>query len=347
MNLSVKKIFVLFFAVVICIVGFAQSKPYFTQYVLNNYILNPAVTGIENYVDLKVSNRNQWSAIEGHPRTTYISIHGPIGKTDYRTSATSFAVPGENPRGKSYWEEYTAPSPHHGIGFIGMNDKTGYFNRWSAYATYAYHKPISVKTTLSLGFQAGVSSIQLDQSKVVWADPGVYDPAIGTTSGTINKIKPELGAGLWLYSAKYFAGLSVLNIIPGKVSFGEKNDRSTYFEPNYFFTAGYRLWLSDDVSLMPSAMIQYWKPQLFGVHVNAKVQYMDKFWVGGAYRYGDLVAGYSAMAGILVSNTFNISYAYESATTNQMRAYTGQTHEILLGFLLNNKYGDSCPRNIW
>ena len=80
--------------------SFAQAKPSYTQYILNNYILNPAVTGIENYTDIKLSNRNQWTGINGAPVTTYLTMHGPIGKTDLRTTATSFAVAGDNPRGK-------------------------------------------------------------------------------------------------------------------------------------------------------------------------------------------------------------------------------------------------------
>ena len=57
----------------------AQAKPYYTQYILNNYILNPAITGIENYTDVKLSYRNQWAGITGAPLTTYLSIHGPNG----------------------------------------------------------------------------------------------------------------------------------------------------------------------------------------------------------------------------------------------------------------------------
>ena len=81
--------------------------------ILNNYILNPAVAGIENYKDVKLSYRNQWAGIDGAPVTTYFSIHGPIGKTDYKTSATSFEVPGKNPRGKQFSDHYTAADAHH------------------------------------------------------------------------------------------------------------------------------------------------------------------------------------------------------------------------------------------
>ncbi|MBL7747470.1 MAG: type IX secretion system membrane protein PorP/SprF, partial [Chitinophagaceae bacterium] len=101
----------------------AQQRPHYTQYILNQYILNPALTGVENYTDVKLSVRDQWVGLNGAPKTMYLSIHAPIGKNDYRTSATSYEVPGQNPRGKYYWENYTAAEPHHGIGMTIVNDK--------------------------------------------------------------------------------------------------------------------------------------------------------------------------------------------------------------------------------
>ena len=52
----------------------SQAKPAYSQYILNNYILNPAVAGIENYTDVKLSYRKQWAGIEGAPVTTYMSM---------------------------------------------------------------------------------------------------------------------------------------------------------------------------------------------------------------------------------------------------------------------------------
>lgn len=340
LNIAIAFIFSAMFAA-------GQAKPTYTQYVLNNYILNPALTGIENYVDVKLSNRNQWTGIDGHPVTTYVTVHGPIGKTDTRTSATSFAIPGQNPRGEEYWREYTAPLPHHGVGLTMMNDKAGYINRWTIMLSYAYHKPLGLKTTLAAGFTGGITSVGLDRTKIDFGNLSNDDPAIGYTSGELKKLKPEVGAGLWLYSSRYFIGLSVLNIIPGKANFVKNDKYGTYYTPNYFLTAGYRIQLGDDMSLLPSAMVQYWQPQLTGVHVNAKLQYQDKVWLGASYRYSDLISGYSAMAGLNISNIFNVSYSYEIATTSRLRTYTGNSHEIMLGFLIGNKYGDTCPRNVW
>jgi type IX secretion system PorP/SprF family membrane protein len=325
----------------------AQAKPSYTQYVLNNYILNPALSGIENYSDVKISNRNQWIGINGAPVSTYFSIHAPINKSDMRTSATSFEVPGENPRGEQYWQQYTAPKAHHGVGMMAMNDKAGYINRWSIAASYAYHQPLGIRTTLSAGFNAGISSINVDRTKMDFASLDPNDPAIGFANGDLRKVKPEIGAGLWLYSKDYFVGLAVQNVIPGKVSFAANNDYATNYTPNYFFTGGYRFLLNNDFNFIPSVMLQYWQPQLLGAHANAKLQYRDLLWLGASYRYGDLISGYSGMAGVNIGNTVNISYAYEVATTNRLRAYTGDTHEIQIGFIIGNKFGDTCPRNIW
>jgi len=152
---------------------------------------------------------------------------------------------------------------------------------------------------------------------------------------------------LWLYSARYFAGLSVLNIVPGKAKFTANNRYGTYFTPNFFATVGYRFSMGEDFTIIPSVMLQYWQPQLLGAHFNTKLQYRDKAWVGGSYRYSDFLAGYSALAGFNISNTLNVGYSYEVATTNRLRTYTGNTHEIMVGFTLGNKYSDACPRNVF
>ncbi len=57
----------------------AQQKPQYTQYVFNNLLLNPAVTGIENYTDVKAGYRSQWTGLSGAPVTTYLTVDAPIG----------------------------------------------------------------------------------------------------------------------------------------------------------------------------------------------------------------------------------------------------------------------------
>jgi type IX secretion system PorP/SprF family membrane protein len=319
----------------------AQQRPHYTQYILNNYVLNPALSGIENYTDVKISGRDQWVGLQGAPRTMYLTVHAPIGKKDYKTSATSYQVPGENPRGTNYWQNYTASEPHHGVGLSIINDRTGAYNRFNANLSYAYHLGISAKTNLAAGFSAGITRIGRNTSKDVFGTPG--DPAQGF-SGDLYRIRPDLNFGLWLYSAEYFFGLSGQQIIPQKFVF--TNDTlGIKLIPHLFATAGYRFLVSEDVNAIPSVMVKYvsGSPTTPQFDLNIKLQYLDLLWVGGSYR---LQNGYSAMVGLNVANTFNIGYAFDFTTT-ALNTVSRGTHEIVIGFLLGNGFGDTCPRNVW
>lgn len=324
---------------------FAQQRPYYTQYILNNYIINPAVAGIENYTDIKASHRAQWVGLQGAPVTTYLTIHAPLKKSAYdeRENPTSFHREGGNPRGQAYWQSYQKPEPHHGVGFTILNDKTGPLNRFAAYGSYAYHLGLSNNANLSFGISAGITQMSIDNSKVDFGDNRV-DPAVNLSS-SLNTIKPDISAGLWLYSKNYFAGISVQQIVPQNIVFsgtGVQVDNGRLV-PHIFLQAGLRLYLSDDLTLLPSVMARYINPLPLGVDINAKLQYQDLIWVGGTYRYQD---GFAGMLGVNLSNSINIGYSYDINTSN-LRAVSNGSHEILVGFLLGNKYGDWCPKNLF
>lgn len=345
-----KRILISFFGLCTCVVAGAQQRPHYTQYVINPYIINPAITGIENYTDAKIGLRDQWVGLNGAPKTTYLTIHGPIGKNDYRTSATSFRVPGENPRGKAYWETYTAAEPHHGAGLTIINDQTGSFRFLTASATYAYHLGINPTTNLSGGFSAGITKVSIDRTKHDFSGTGdPNDPALGSAlTGELTKIKPNVGVGLWLYSRDYFVGFAAQQVIPQTLSFTDDNSAiltKGRFVPHLFLTAGYRFLINDDVNMIPSLMVKYisgGSKTEFQPEANVKFQYRDLLWAGGSYRHED---GYAGMIGLNVSNTFNVSYAYDrSNTSTQLNDFNKGTHEIVLGFLIGNKYSEACPR---
>ena len=336
----------------------AQQRPHYTQYVINPFIINPAIAGIDNYGDLKVSARDQWVGLKGAPRTSYFTIHAPLGKNDYRLSSTSFAVPGENPRGKSYWENYTAADPHHGAGFSIINDRTGSFNFFSAAASYAYHIGLNATTNISGGLSAGITTVNIDRTNHNFDGLGnPSDPAFGSVvTEELRKIRPQMSAGLWLYGRSYFIGLSAQQIIPQTLSFVDDNPailQKSKLVPHLFFTAGYRFLMGNDFNVTPSLMLKYIngssrngiQPEL-----NTKVQYRDVLWIGASYRYRDSYAG---MLGFNMGNRVTLSYAYDTPVSGDLFRSTGAniltgfhngTHELVIGFLLGNKYSEACPR---
>jgi hypothetical protein len=66
-------------------------------------------------------------------------------------------------------------------------------------------------------------------------------------------------------------------------------------------------------------------------------------WIGASYRHKDSFAG---MVGFNISNTVNLGYSYDNSTTS-LATYNRGSHELVLGFILGNKYDDGCPRNVW
>jgi type IX secretion system PorP/SprF family membrane protein len=191
--------------------SYAQQKPQYTQYIFNNYLLNPALTGIENYTDVKAGYRSQWTGLEGAPVTGYLTINAPIGDKFLQGDATAFpAGGGLNPSSRSYTQQYQAAEPHHGIGLTLVSDKTGPITQTNIDATYAYHLGITNRLNLAVGVSAGVSHNVLNLSQVHFADP--TDPILNNINN--NQWKPDLGIGVWAYASDYFFGVSVQQVLP-------------------------------------------------------------------------------------------------------------------------------------
>lgn len=329
-----KKVVVFGLLVLLQTVVHAQFRPHYTQYILNNYIVNPALTGIENYIDVKMSMRNQWVGIDGAPKTFYATVHGALGKGDYRQNATSFDMIGQNTRGNEFLPNYTTASPHHGIGFTALNYKTGYINRVTSYATYAYHLGLNETISLSAGFGLGITSFSIDRTKITLANSS--DPSVDETIATFKKVKPELNAGLWLYSDKYFVGVSAQQIIPSRLSLIDNATSKSTLVPHLFATAGYKTRISYDVSLLPSVMVRYISNLPIGVDINLKAQFQDLFWIGGSYRNQD---GFAAMLGLNFAKKIHLSYAYDLNKGQYLLSTMNRgTHEIVVGFLLSNRH---------
>jgi type IX secretion system PorP/SprF family membrane protein len=325
-----------------CFAVSAQQRPQYTQYILNNFILNPAIAGIENYVDVKAGYRNQWQGLSGAPETSYLSVHAPIGKSFlYGTSTSVPQGGGTNPNSRSYLQNYMASEPHHGVGFTAVSDKAGPITRTDLNFNYAYHIGITEQINVSVGVAAGVSKIYLDRSQIILENP--VDQAIGT--GSYDQFKPDLSAGLWLYGPRYFAGISAQQLLKSPIGFSD--DPVAYSQgrkvPHLFATAGYKVYLGDDFAAIPSLLVKVVSPVPASVDANLKLAYKDRFWVGGSYRKDDAFAG---MAGFNIGSLMNIGYSYDF-TTSGLNTVSRGSHEIVLGLFLNNRYKVTCPQKSW
>ncbi len=316
----------------------AQQRPQYTQYVFNNYLLNPALSGIENYTNIMAGYRSQWTGLQGAPVTSYITFSAPLGDQFINGDASAFpAAGGENPASRLYTQYYQAAEPHHGIGFTIVTDKAGPITQTDINATYAYHLGISATFNLALGVAAGVSRTALNTSEITteYVDPAIYNGKGGQWS-------PDLGAGIWGYSSSFYFGVSAQQILPQNLYYSTTN--SLYQNksvPHFFFTAGYKIFMSDDLTFMPSVMVKEINPIPVTYDITGKISFRDVFWLGGSYRHDDSV---SILAGFNLSSLINVGYSYD-ITTSALNTVSNGTHEIVLSLLLNNRNKVQSPQH--
>jgi type IX secretion system PorP/SprF family membrane protein len=324
------------------VASYAQQRPQYTQYIFNNYLLNPALSGMENYTDLRFGYRKQWTGIQNAPQTSFVSANFSLGDKYLWRNALSLPDEGDDPMSRNYMQNYTSSPSHHGMGVIAVLDDVGPLSRLDASLTYAYHLQLNNALNFSVGVAAGISRIGLDRSQLTFEDP-ISDPAIENT--IVSQIKPDLSLGVWLYGANFFVGASVQQILPQKLVFtANPTEFSTGKEvPHLFITTGYRFFVAEDIAMTPSVMVKQVSPTPLSIDANLKIAFKDRFWVGGSYRRND---SFSALAGVNINKTFNLTYSYDFVTS-QLNTVTNGSHEIVLGIQLNNVYEVVSSMKMW
>lgn len=326
----------LVFFACLCFTGFAQQRPQHTQYIQNNFLLNPAVVGTESYLDLRSSYRSQWVGMEGAPTTFYTSINTSLGKNDRNAvlpkARSSYGSPTANRNNRFHVQ------PHHGLGAIVQLDRSGLLKTFSMNLSYAYHLPITRELNLSGGVSAGLLQYRLNKSDLNMQVSD--DPFVAGEIGNMNKF--DLGVGLWLYSSDFYLGLSSMQVIRSESDSHNAGPQAA-LQNHYYATGGIRFPVAHHVSFTPSVMAKVTESGVSMVDVNAKAMYGEHFWVGVSYRQHDAFAG---MAGVFLNEMLSVSYSYDF-TTSELSRVSSNSHEIMVGFKLNNPQKTICPQWVW
>ena len=76
--MKVIKLTVILSAMLITSDALAQQLPLYSQYMQNNFVLNPAIAGTTENAPFRAVIRNQWTGMEGAPKTQTLSFHNSI-----------------------------------------------------------------------------------------------------------------------------------------------------------------------------------------------------------------------------------------------------------------------------
>lgn len=319
-----KKITLIISVVLVSLSSFAQQKIMVSQYMLNQYLINPAVGGTAEFLEANAGYRLQWVGLDGAPQTFYMTVHAPIGK-----------APGHyNWRSKKKY--------HHGIGGYLAVDKQGLLSRTLVYGSYAYNMPLSKRIRWSNGLFLGFQQHRIDGNGVI--TDGQHDASLPEMS--INKIIPDLSIGSWLYSEEFYVGLAANQILRNRLEYSVNHvtDDIGRLNYHYFLTAGGRIpFYHNEMEWIPSILIRYVNPAPVSFDLNSKIRYKKMYWAGVSYRHKDAIA---ILAGITIAKSFHIGYSYD-ISISKLAKYHSNSHEIVLGYSLARDFDVWSPQMFW
>ncbi len=303
------KHYIIALALLSCTVGIAQQLPQFTQYMYNTISINPAYAGSRETLSVVGLHRSQWVGFDGGPVTQTLSIHSPLRNDKI------------------------------GLGMSVINDKLGDERFTYLYGDFSYTIKTGEKTELAFGIKAGFTSYTLDRSAAdaPGTDPGIY--------GVNDRWSPNLGAGVYWHSNKWYLGLSTPRLLTNDYNDDNSNGQeyAALERVSYYFTGGYVFDLSESTKLKPAFLVKAVNGAPLSFDITANFLFNEKFWLGGGYRVSQNTSAIAGLADFQVSKQMRIGYAYEYPLSD-VSSYTGGTHEILIMFELFKMKRIKSPR---
>lgn len=305
----------------------AQQNIQFTQYIFNSMSVNPAYTGYKEEWFGQLGLRSQWVGLEGAPQTGLLSVDGVLDPTNKR----------------------------HGLGVQITSDKLGPQAATSAYANYAFRLRLNDEDTqrLSFGIGAGVTQYGLDGA--------VLDPIEGSDqvlpANKISNWVPDVRFGIYYYNPKWYAGVSVMDLLSGDQSNNifrwDNTTTDNIRRKRHIYVIGGALFgLGEGLDFRPSILIKedFKGPTSFDV--NAMFIFGKRFWLGGGWRTGITVFerdykrvsgnslsgrnSFSAITQIYITPALRVGYSYDHIVSRLSSVQNG-SHEVTLGITLNRK----------
>jgi type IX secretion system PorP/SprF family membrane protein len=300
----------------------AQQMPLYSQYVMNAFMINPAIAGSDGYTSFNLTARQQWVGFNNAPATQSFSFQTRILRKSYVIKQKSISNRSLKPSSKG----------RVGLGGFLYNDRNGAIDRTGIQFAYAYHI-FAGETQLSFGLSAGVFQFRIREDLITFATD---DPIMGS----LNKViyVPDANLGFHMMNGNYFAGISVNQLFQSYLKFGNRMLEEYKMIRHYYVLGGYRFSLPSDFDIEPSGLFKATEKKAFQLDIGARLYFREDYWAGVMYRTsGDIIF----IAGLRY-NQFYFGYAFDYSTSN-IQKYSYGSHEIVLAV----KLGDNARRYRW
>lgn len=300
-----KRISILFLFLILTVRVFAQQDPMYSQYVFNGLLINPAYAGTREVLTATALYRNQWINIPGAPKTGMFSMDSPVRNQKV------------------------------GLGLNVVMDKIGITNHTGIAGIYSY-KLYFNQGVLSFGIQGGVGFYNSNNSEVKYSRSSAIDPDFATD---YHKVLPNFSFGIYYHNDRFFAGLSVMDIlgksIENQLYRNLSNDLTLNVVSHYFLNSGYLFDLKPDIKFQSSVLLKYVGGAPVEGDINAVFSFYNLLCLGVCYRS---YASLDFLTQIKINNQLSLGYSYEYST-NELSNFTSGSHEIVLRYQFDFSQG--------
>lgn len=287
--------------------SYGQQDAQYTQYMYNTVSVNPGYAGSRGHISIAALHRSQWVGLDGAPKTQTFNVHSPIG---YRGL---------------------------GLGLSIVNDEIGPTSETNIDIDFSYTIWTSTEGRLSFGLKTSANLLDIKFSEL---NQYSTDPTL--QQDIDNRLSPNIGAGVYYHTNKFYLGLSVPRFLETS-HFQETNLSTAKEQMNLYLITGYVWDLNEFVKFKPTLLTKVVKGAPLQVDLSANFMLDDKFIIGAGYRWD---AAISAMAGFNISNKFLIGIAYDKETTELGNAaFNDGSFEVIFRYdFISTKNNLKSPR---
>ena len=277
----------------------AQQDAQYTQYMYNTVSVNPGYAGSRGHMSIAALYRAQWVGLDGAPKTQTLNLHTPMG--------------------------YGGA----GLGISVVNDEIGPTSETYFDLDLSYTIQASDDARISFGIKgsAHLLDIRFSELNQDLSNPGGPDPTL--QQDIQNRFSPNIGAGVYYHTQRFYAGLSVPRILE-TTHFDESSLSTATEQMTFYLISGYVMDMSAFWKFKPAILSKVTRGAPLQLDISANFLYNDKFVIGAAYRWD---AAFSGMAGFQISPSFLIGLAYDREITELGNAaFNDGSFEVILRY---------------
>lgn len=292
-----KKI-VLLFGLLAAYSGFSQQDAIYSQYMYNQFVINPAYAGSRNSVSALLLHRTRWFGMDGSPITSTFSIHSGVGKSNFA------------------WGGNVA------------SDRLGATTNFLSSLTGAYH--VRMRTgKLSIGLRLGIFNSSINGAKLDFRDPSDALLVNSRQSASL----PNADFGLYYYTRKFYVGLSINHFIANKFPYTGMPEADFYLRSFKTLGAGYAIEINDNLMLKPSFLLRQIDGFDVNLDLNLSALFYNRIWFGVSLR-NRVSTNFLLEANI--TDFMRVGYSYD-LFINKLNTASNGAHEFFLGFDFKSK----------